>query len=108
MPIGYHRGWDLPRSGARLMAVDNKNWGTYRKKTNILAVRVEDQDKARIVKQSLPKDRKELFYTAPDHCLVRTLEGDIRGNYPFWLAVGAKGELYPIKEDIFLETYELI
>jgi hypothetical protein len=37
---------------------------------------------------------------------IPTLEGDHRANIGDWIIKGVKGEFYPIKPDIFAETYE--
>lgn len=37
---------------------------------------------------------------------VMTLEGLMRGSTGDYLVIGVKGEAYPVREDIFLETYE--
>lgn len=42
-----------------------------------------------------------------DGCLViRTLEGDMKAELGDWIIRGVQGEFYPIKESIFMETYE--
>jgi len=38
--------------------------------------------------------------------IIKTLEGDMIANIGDWIIKGIKGEFYPIKNDIFLETYE--
>jgi hypothetical protein len=44
-----------------------------------------------------------------DGCVViRTLEGTMIGNPGDWIICGVLGELYPCKDDIFRETYELL
>lgn len=37
---------------------------------------------------------------------VKTLEGYLTAGYNDWIIKGVKGEIYPIEETIFLETYE--
>lgn len=37
---------------------------------------------------------------------IDTLEGTMRANVGDWIIRGVKGELYPIKDDIFRATYE--
>lgn len=44
--------------------------------------------------------------TFGSYATIRTLEGDHRANEGDWIIKGVKGELYPIKNDIFLLTYE--
>ena len=38
--------------------------------------------------------------------VIRTLEGDMRCELSDWVICGVKGEVYPIKPDIFTMTYE--
>jgi hypothetical protein len=38
---------------------------------------------------------------------IKTLEGVMRANPGDWIIKGVKGELYPCKDDIFRETYNL-
>lgn len=42
------------------------------------------------------------------YCYIDTLEGEMRANIGDWIIKGIKGELYPIKDDIFRETYEAV
>lgn len=37
---------------------------------------------------------------------IQTLEGVMRAEQGDWIIKGVKGEFYPIKNDIFLKTYE--
>ena len=39
---------------------------------------------------------------------IKTLEGAMTANIGDWIITGIKGEQYPCKPDIFLETYEPI
>ena len=39
---------------------------------------------------------------------IDTLEGTMRADPGDWVVRGVKGELYPIKDDILRETYDLI
>lgn len=38
--------------------------------------------------------------------VIKTLEGDMRGDVGDYLIQGVKGELYACKPDIFAQTYE--
>jgi hypothetical protein len=40
--------------------------------------------------------------------LIETLEGTMRAEVGDYVIKGARGELYPIKGDIFRETYEVL
>lgn len=44
--------------------------------------------------------------TMGDFLVISTLEGDMQANVGDWIIKGVKGEFYPIKDDIFKETYE--
>ncbi len=44
----------------------------------------------------------------PSSIYIQTLEGRMRAEYNDWIIRGIKGELHPIKPDIFEETYEII
>lgn len=37
---------------------------------------------------------------------IQTLEGQVVGESGDWLITGVKGEQYPCRNDIFLQTYE--
>lgn len=45
-------------------------------------------------------------YTDQDTILIKTLEGTMEARPGDWIIRGVKGELYPIKNDIFRKTYE--
>ena len=45
---------------------------------------------------------------APHALAVRTLEGTMRADVGDWVIKGIRGEFYPIKGDIFSETYEAV
>lgn len=37
---------------------------------------------------------------------IETLEGEMRAEMGDWIIKGVKGEFYPIKNEIFIETYD--
>ena len=39
---------------------------------------------------------------------VETMEGPLRVSPGDWIITGVKGELYPVKSDIFAATYEAV
>jgi hypothetical protein len=39
---------------------------------------------------------------------IKTLEGEMRADPGDWIIQGVKGELYPVKDDIFQQTYEAV
>ena len=43
---------------------------------------------------------------AADHLTIKTLEGTMRADLGDWVIRGVKGEVYPVKPDIFAATYE--
>lgn len=48
-------------------------------------------------------------YRSGDYRLnINTLEGTMECNKEDWIIKGIKGELYPCRDDIFKECYELI
>lgn len=47
-------------------------------------------------------------YTEQDTILIATPEGTMEARPGDWIIRGIKGELYPIKSDIFAETYEKV
>ncbi len=42
----------------------------------------------------------------PKHVVIKTMEGDMRGDLGDWIIRGVKGEFYPCKPDIFAATYD--
>jgi hypothetical protein len=40
--------------------------------------------------------------------IIKTLEGEHLANKNDWIIKGVKGEFYPIKPDIFKQTYESV
>lgn len=50
-------------------------------------------------------DTRIHYYTG-GHALIDTLEGQMRADRCDWIVRGIKGELYPVKPDIFTATYE--
>jgi hypothetical protein len=52
------------------------------------------------IKYNYPATRRSLSIT--------TLEGEMTAECGDWIIKGIKGEFYPIKNDIFLETYEKV
>lgn len=53
-----------------------------------------------------PGDSGIYIDPATGQLVIRTLEGDMRVSYGDWVIKGVKGEFYPCKPDIFVETYE--
>ena len=45
---------------------------------------------------------------APCSFWIHTLEGRMYGRKGDWIAIGVRGEIYPIGRVIFEETYELV
>jgi hypothetical protein len=43
-----------------------------------------------------------------ERILINTLEGVMRADPGDWIVKGVKGEFYPVKPDIFAETYETV
>lgn len=39
---------------------------------------------------------------------IQTLEGEMRADDGDWIIRGVKGEIYPVKDEIFMATYEAV
>ena len=48
------------------------------------------------------------FDHSKTYCIIKTLEGEMKGNYGDYIIKGVQGESYPCKPDIFEQTYELV
>lgn len=59
------------------------------------------------IREFIGIDNIKLFgsYNNPD-LVICTLEGDFHASVGDWIVRGAKGEFYPVKSDIFDQTYE--
>lgn len=44
----------------------------------------------------------------PDSILIKTLEGEMRGEADDWILQGVQREIYPCKPAIFAQTYDLV
>jgi hypothetical protein len=42
------------------------------------------------------------------HIKIQTLEGPMRAGKHWWIIRGVDGEFYPIRDDIFAKTYEVV
>jgi len=58
-----------------------------------------DDEPNKVVQHLLPSSNKT-------YLLIRTLEGTMHVNIGDYVIKGIKGELYPCKSDIFIESYE--
>jgi hypothetical protein len=47
-------------------------------------------------------------YIRGNQMFIKTLEGIMTADIGDWIIKGVKGEFYPIKDDIFQETYEAV
>lgn len=48
------------------------------------------------------------IFTLEDCIIIKTLEGDMRGEVGDWIIRGVKHEIYPCKPDVFAATYEAV
>lgn len=46
------------------------------------------------------------YHLDPAWCTINTLEGVMTARSGDYIVQGINGEIYPVKEDIFLKTYE--
>jgi hypothetical protein len=77
----------------------------YRKKPLVIeAVRWEGDFLA--LSNNLPLEAHLVLHTHDTDLIVRTLEGPLRCNVGDYLVRGIKGEWYPVRADIFEESYE--
>lgn len=82
--------------------------GRYRKKPVVIEAVQFDPDKP------WPAGVEELcWFTDDDGCqhfgpTIKTLEGNHRVSPGDWVITGVKGEKYPVRDDIFRETYEAV
>ena len=49
-----------------------------------------------------------LAYQTDKEIYIYTLEGKMKADKGDWIVKGVKGEMYPVKNDIFLLTYEKV
>ena len=47
-------------------------------------------------------------YQTNKKVIIQTLEGNMVANKGDWIITGVDGEQYPVKNDIFKRTYELV
>lgn len=59
-----------------------------------------------ITTYSLDKETGNVFDFHKTFCIIKTPEGDMRGNYGDFIIQGVSGEIYTCKPDIFETTYE--
>lgn len=85
----------------------------YRKKPVVVeAVRIRDLMRMRHEDQSAVPTwvtagyDSGVLHFADDFLQVTTMEGVMQGRRDDWLVKGTKGELYPVKPEIFAEIYE--
>lgn len=81
----------------------------YRKKPVVIeAIRVKGSlEEPYLTVPSWALDPRIEWFT-DGHADIRTLEGLMRADVGDWIIKGVRGELYPCKHDIFLETYEAV
>lgn len=49
---------------------------------------------------------RDVIINVDDGLTIRTLEGDLRAPFGYWVVRGVRGEFHPVRPDIFAETYE--
>ena len=83
----------------------------YRKKPVVIsAVRFEDTPDSLVAIGRMGLDPIVVSYADPAAPIltIKTLEGVMSANVGDYVIRGVKGEFYPIKAEIFLETYERV
>lgn len=53
-------------------------------------------------------DHRVIIHPAKKICKINTLEGEMTCHDGDYIVQGVDGELYPVKESIFLKTYERV
>lgn len=69
---------------------------------NLHAVRLFCAEKARYIRRT----KRHVYKVEGVIIVIDTLEGKVRANEGDWIVKGVRGEFYPVRNDIFLETYE--
>lgn len=81
--------------------------GFYKKKPVVIEAKVFTNESATSVADWAGS--QAMLEHTPDNTwqlVIHTLEGDMVANEGDYILKGVKGEFYPCREDIFLETYE--
>lgn len=61
-----------------------------------------------VVEQPTGKNFDINFSLVAGGLVIKTLEGQHLASIGDWIIKGVKGEFYPIKEDIFFQTYDKV
>ena len=76
----------------------------YRKKPVVIEAIQYKGDNAKEIIEKFGNN----FVERSTYLLVKTLEGNMIADKGDYIIQGIKGECYPCKPDIFLETYEVV
>lgn len=77
----------------------------YQKKPIVIEAVLYTPDNFNLVRLFVGNDTP-LHWLGDDKLGIQTLEGMMIANPGDWIIKGVRGEFYPIKNDIFLQTYE--
>ena len=84
----------------------------YRKKPVVIEAVLFDGREFGDYGNFVPADRVTFVQSFLEHeapvLEIHTLEGTMRADVGDWIIKGVKGEFYPIKDEIFRETYEAV
>ena len=80
----------------------------YRKKPIIVEAIKWTGKNTSVVLQFCNKAMKIFDERKLDHLFIETLDGGHQASKGDWIIKGVQGEFYPVKNDIFLETYEKV
>ncbi len=78
----------------------------YRKKPVVIDAVLWDGENVNEILDFVSSDKAYAGYLHT--FVIKTLEGDMTASRGDWIIKGVKGEFYPIKDDIFRETYEAV
>jgi hypothetical protein len=89
------------------MQARNAALRSYRKKPVVIeAVQWDGQNRAELVE--FVGESLDEAWSVGGYCFINTLEGRMNAYVGDWIVKGVKGEFYPVKPEIFEETYERV
>lgn len=69
---------------------------------------IESLEEIEKLKGSEFTQEEKLQFLLHEQVLIPTLEGPLTANLGDYVVKGVRGELYPVKPDIFEETYDIV
>ncbi len=78
----------------------------YRKKPVVIEAMQWNTDNIEVIQEFM--NFKAIYLGNDNQVGINTLEGLMAANKNDWIIKGVMGEIYPIKDHIFKETYEAV